>query len=182
MEKGEEVLNRNEMMHANISLILDSYHDIFSSFDPRPFGERALSIDFLDECKRAAREQENGIELILSLPRNKRSIGDELKIRKRLKEHFHKHFLEKQSAINRVKREGGMWIFIGSFLLILDTFMKTYIPESFLMNLVTILIEPASWFSFWEGLGKIFIHSKDNEPDFIFYRKMASANISFRSY
>lgn len=42
---------------AEISLVLDTYDDIFSDFDPRPYGERALSSDFLDEAKKAARDK-----------------------------------------------------------------------------------------------------------------------------
>ena len=40
------------MHESKMSLILDTYLDIFSSFDPRPYEERSLSDDFLDECKK----------------------------------------------------------------------------------------------------------------------------------
>ena len=49
------------LREGNISLILDSYNDMFSDFDPRSFSERALSDDFLSECKRAARDKDIGI-------------------------------------------------------------------------------------------------------------------------
>ena len=93
----EEVLQSELFKHGNISLILDSYNDIFSSFDPRPYNEKALSDDFLIECKRAARDKDDhGFELILSVPKLKRNVNDEFKIKKRLREHFHKHSLEKE--------------------------------------------------------------------------------------
>ena len=43
-EETEKLLQQSE-----ISLLLDSYDDIFSDFDPRPYNQRALSQDFLAE-------------------------------------------------------------------------------------------------------------------------------------
>lgn len=173
---------RDELEQASISLILDTYDDIFSDFDPRPYGERALSDDFLIECNRAARDKvEGGFELVLSMPRNKRSINDELRIKKRLIEHFRKHAMSKEIEVKKIKNEGLRWIGIGSSLMLALTFLETF-AKGFLINLLIIIMEPASWFSFWEGLGKIFIDSKAKQPDVDFYKKMASARIVFRSY
>jgi len=183
----EEEVSIDTFKQANISLILESYNDIFSSFDARSYSEKALSVDFLSECKRAARDKDNvGVELILSIPRAKRNLTDEVKIKHRLREHFHKHFLEKEKEIKKVKRNGLRWVFTGSFLLICNAILHTYLNQllmgNFLLNLVSLLAEPASWFSFWEGLGKIFIKSGDVEPEIAFYKKMASAQINFRGY
>ena len=73
MKEGEVI---KELRQANISLILDSYEDIFSSFDPREYSERALSDDFLIECNHAAMDKGEGIELILSMPKNKRNFNE----------------------------------------------------------------------------------------------------------
>lgn len=170
-----------EVKQANISLMLDSYEDIFSSFDPREYSERALSDDFLLECDHAARDKEKGIELILSMPKMKRIFSDEFKIKKRIKEHFKKHFAQKNKERISIKREGIVWIIIGSVLLFLNTFIKTY-SSSFFLNMLGLLIEPASWFSFWEGLAKIFIHAKADVPDYDFYKKMANVTVTFNGY
>lgn len=78
---------------ANISIILDNYDDIFSDFDPRPYSERALSHDFLRECKKASIDKDDtGLELRLMIPKDKRNFATELLIRKRLKAHFLKHY------------------------------------------------------------------------------------------
>jgi len=180
-EIKEERLQK-ELQHASISLVLDTYDDIFSDFDPRPFSERALSDDFLLECKKATHDKvEGGFELILSMPRKLRSIIDEAKIKKRLRDYFKKHSAEKQKEINKIKKEGLSWIIIGAVLMIATAFIRTY-TETFAINLITIIIEPASWFSFWEGLGKIFIESKKKQPEEEFYHKMSSVTITFRSY
>jgi hypothetical protein len=107
-----------EMIKAgNISLVLDSYDDIFSDFDPRPYSEKPLSDDFLIECKRAARDKEAGLELRLLVPKQKRNIYEEAKIKKRLKNHFQKHFHEKAKEIKALKREGFIWFFIGAIVM-----------------------------------------------------------------
>ena len=50
MEK-EHVINNpvSSPKEGNVSLVLESYNDIFSDFDPRNYSERALSDDFLIE-------------------------------------------------------------------------------------------------------------------------------------
>ena len=56
----EEFIERHAK-NGNISLILESYTDIFSDFDPRPYDQRTLSDDFLLECKKAVRRKNKTI-------------------------------------------------------------------------------------------------------------------------
>src|SRR3989338_7521089 len=78
---------------AEIYLRLEQYSDIFSDFDMRPFGRRALSIDFLEELKRAATDaDQGGIELMLHIPEKDRNESEEEVIKERLAVHFKKHF------------------------------------------------------------------------------------------
>ncbi len=180
VELKEERLTE-ELQKASISLVIDTYDDIFSDFDPRPFNERALSDDFLLECKRAARDKEEGLELLMAVPKDKRKTDDETKISKRLKDHFKKHYLEKQKEISKIKNEGWTWVFIGTVLMIVAGILETY-TAGFLINLLIIVLIPAGWFSFWEGFGKILIFAREKSPDQEFYRKMSSAKIEFRSF
>lgn len=169
------------LKEENIGLVLDGFQDIFSDFDPREYSEKTLSDDFLNECRKAAREKEDkDLELRLLLPKNKRNYSEEFIIKKRLKNHFLKHYQEKQKELKAVKREGFMWFFMGSVIMLCATFLLKY--EQFIFKYLTILGEPAGWFMFWEGLGKVFIYSKEKKPDFEFYKKMAHAKIMFSSY
>jgi hypothetical protein len=179
-ETSGELLSE-ELREANISLILDSYNDIFSDFDPRSYSERALSDDFLVECRRAARDKETGVELILSVPRNKRNLNDEFRIKKRIKDHFHRHHVEKEREIKKIKRDGFIWILIGILIniLVVSGFLNV---ESKLLHTIFGIFEVPSWFLIWEGLSKILLESRKFEPEYIFYRKMANAEIVFRSY
>jgi hypothetical protein len=174
---------------GNISLVLDSYDDLFSDFDPRPYSEKALSDDFLFECKRAAREKEKYLELRLLVPVHKRKIHEETIIRRRLKEHFKKHSKEEEKIVKKIKREGLYWCFIGSIVLIISTFLyefKLSLGSGFfsriLIDFLFIISQPAGWFIFWEGLGKIFIVSREKSSNYEFYKKMSEANINFFNY
>ena len=89
IQAKQELLAKSE-----ISLILDTYDDIFSDFDPRPYEERALSDDFLLEAKKASRDKATGtIELIFMMPAGKRDTHKESLIKRRLRDHFRKHYI-----------------------------------------------------------------------------------------
>ena len=178
---AEEVENL-EIKQGNISLILDSYNDIFSSFDPRSYLERALSDDFLDECKRAARDKDDAIELRLLIPKDKRNLKEEWKIRKRLHDHFQHHVHLEGKEIMRLKWEGTSWFIFGTVCVLIVSYLHQVISPGFLLTLLGVLIEPAGWFSLWEGLGKIFITAREKSPGLEFYEKMSRAEINFAEY
>jgi len=179
MEKGE--VSSEILRQGNISLILDSYDDIFSDFDPRPFSEKALSDDFLVECKRAARNKDDSVsELRLLLPSKKRNFKSELQIKKRLREHFRKHYFSEEKKIKKIKKQGILWVFIGGIFIFLASLF--YKSEGYLFNFIEILLTPAGWFTFWEGLGKIFIDAEEKKSNYIFYKKMISSRVLFGNY
>jgi len=176
MEEEKEV----EVKDKNIGLILDAYQDLFSDFDPRDFSQKAISDDFLIECKRATIDREEGFELNLLLPNEKRNFSDEIKIKKRLKLHFQKHYHEKEAEIKKIKKEGISWFIIGGLVMFGATFL--YEREEFFFRFLMIMSEPAGWFLFWEGLDKIFIDAKEKMIDYLFYKRMANAQINFKDY
>ena len=54
--------------------------------------------------------------------------------------------------------------------------------KTFWINLLFTIGEPAGWFSFWEGLGKIFIDPENKTPEYEFYKKMSETEITFFNY
>ncbi len=167
----------NSEFKEEIPLILNSYEDIFSDFDPRTFSQKALSGDFLLECKKASIDKKK-IELKLFIPRKKRNLKEEIKIKRRLKEHFKKHTKEKKKEIRKLKLNGIFWVVLGSVMMIVSAFFFTT-PSSFFLHLLATLVQPAGWFFLWEGLAKILITPKEKIPDYLFYKKMANSEISF---
>jgi hypothetical protein len=170
-----------QFREGNIALVLDSYDDLFSDFDPRPFSERTLSDDFLLEFRRAVRHSNEGIELRFLVPKKKRNLKSEFFIKKRLRAYFQNHLKEKQNEIRNIKLQGFFWILLGMIITAASTLFYEN-RTSPLFDVLLVLAQPAGWFSFWEGLGKIFILAKEKKPDLDFYKKVARANIFFTNY
>lgn len=168
---------------SEISLWLNHYDDIFSDFDSRPYSERALSDDFLAETKRASRDKrQGGIELSLLVPKDKRSIKHEMMIKKRLHEHFKKHYHLLHNELREVFVRGTFFAILGVITMFIASYILFNDPHTLSMKFLITFLEPAGWFFFWEGLGLMIFKSKIRDPDFVFYRKMSSCNVGFTSY
>jgi hypothetical protein len=169
---------------SEISLVLDSYDSIFSDFDPRTFDRRALSDDFLAELKRASKEKKSGvIEINFLIPLEKKKEETESKIRKRLREHFKRHYDLTKKEIDRVRTKGVIMVIVGLILsIIAAVFIYPNESNNILSNIILVLIEPAAWFTIWEGANKVFDTWKYLEQDLEFYRKMIKCEISFTAY
>jgi len=163
-----------------ITLALDSYGDIFSDFDPRGYAQKAVSDDFLQECKNASRDKNEGLELNFLIPKKQRNKNDENLIRQRLKNHFQRHYLiEKHIRKNKI-RQGIMWAVIGVGLLFFSSFI--HLRTEYIYNLMIVISEPAGWFVAWTGLDNIFSTIKEESHNYRFYSKMSKAKISFFNY
>jgi len=51
-----------------------------------------------------------------------------------------------------------------------------------LATFMIVLLEPAGWFLFWEGLNQMVFEAKKINPDLKFYTKMMKCRIEFLSY
>lgn len=167
--------------HEKINLVLDNYDDLFSDFDPRPYTERALSDDFLRECKKALKDKEHtlqNIEMHLLLPHKIRIARSEANIKKRLMHHFQKHFHEAHTELNQLYQSGVFMLIIGGIMIIMATFYDSDKP---LLSFLIVLFEPIGWFSLWTALDKLFRDVKEIKPESDFYRKMSQADIIFNT-
>lgn len=177
--------NENELLQkSEISLWLDSYDDLYSDFDPRPNSLRALSQDFLDESKRAVRYSKNNeFQLNLLIDEKLRDLKEEKIISERLHEHLQKHYKLQKKERQRIMRKGILFVIIGVCLLFLATYLLVnYGDLSYYMAFLLIVLEPAGWFFAWEGLDLAIFTSKDESPDYDFYKKMLKCEIKFDSY
>ncbi|MDP2642024.1 MAG: hypothetical protein Q8P21_01905 [bacterium] len=169
-----------------ISLKLEQYDDIFSDFDMRPYSRRALSVDFLDEIKRASTDKdESGIELLLHVPEEGRSESSEATIKERLWKHFDKHYGLLLTDKRRTIRQGLTMVSLGVIFMVAATFIIFEDPtDSLLLSFLVVFLEPAAWFLLWEGMDQIIFNSKEVNPELSFYRKMSvlPKNVYFKSY
>lgn len=169
-----------------VILQLDHYDDIFSDFDMRPYSKRALSVDFLDEIKRATGDANIGaVELVLHAPASQRNESHELLIKDRLAAHFRRHYdLLKKDKFRVLKRGWGM-VFVGIAFMIAATLVAHEgAEESILLSFLLIFLEPAAWFLLWEGMDQVIFHSKTITPELEFYKKMSHERsmVHFKSF
>lgn len=169
-----------------ISLKLEHYDDIFSDFDMRTYSSRALSVDFLDEIKRASKDKsKDGVELILHVPMALRDEFQEKTIVERITAHFAKHFGLLQKEKHSVMRLGISMVVLGIICMILATMVVFRDPtHDAILSFLVVFLEPAAWFLLWEGMDQIIFHSKNINPELEFYRKMSNSHshVSFKAY
>ena len=165
-----------------VSLWLDTYEDIFSDFDPRPYAHRALSEDFLAEARRAVLDRRDEVpELLFLVPAPARNLNDEIIIRRRLRDHFRRH----AERLARERRR-GIWrslaIATAGLAVMMTSALLRRQPETVARTLLYVALEPAGWFAVWFGLDQLFYGTRELAREHAFYRKMARADVVFAAY
>jgi len=182
-EFEEEKLKEDLLKMSEISLWLDTYDDIFSDFDPRPFSQRSVSVDFLDELKRASREKVSGqIEIKFLIPDKDRKTDIDLQIKKRLKDHFKRHYEDLKKEKSKEFGHGFFVAGIGFILMFAAVLLQFWLGQKMLTIILTTLFEPAGWFMMFYGFDNAFYGVKERQPEIDFYEKMSKAEVSFISY
>ncbi|HEY0745026.1 MAG TPA: hypothetical protein VGD40_26355 [Chryseosolibacter sp.] len=166
-----------------VTLWIDSYSDIFSDFDPRPFSDRMISDDFLAQFQRASREIKGDIAILrLLVPEGTQKEEHERVIKKRLHSFFLTMFRQIAEEIKEV-RTRGVYFIIASMVLMLITSYISYLELSgFHINVLLVLFEPGSWFLFWTGLESLTSTSRARKKEIGFYSKLSNIHIEFSSY
>jgi len=147
--------------------------------------KRALSVDFLDEIKRAANDKsDDGIEFILNVLQSERDENREAVITNRLFAHFMRHRDLLQKDKRKVLKRGIVMIVLGIISMIGATLVLSQDSKELLASFLVIFLEPAAWFLLWEGSDQILFNSKEINPELDFYRKMSDSRgkIEFRGY
>jgi hypothetical protein len=164
-------------LEGDIQIVLDSYDDIFSDFDAREYSVKSISEDFLDECKKATSQKKEVNNLKFFIPKNKRNAGEEIKIKKRLKDHFNRHLIMERRENEKQNLIGFNWFIAGCVLTVLTVILMN--TENFGLRILVNIAHPGGWFFFWEGLGKLLLDRKERYENYYFYKKMNSAIITF---
>lgn len=163
-----------------VNILLDSYDDIFSDFDPSPYSERALSDDFIVELKKnSVNKSHNKVSLKLLLPANMRNQKDEKVIIKRLHSNFKNVHFNLESEVRRNYSKGLMLTLFGIITMIIASYISFLKPEKYPVHFLLVLFEPAGWFLLWTGLDTLVYSSKDTKKDLDFYKIMTKAKINY---
>jgi hypothetical protein len=185
VENDEDYLeaNRLSMLHnSEISIITDGYGDIFSDFDPRSFEVRELSVDFLDEVKRASKQKANSVELKIMVPKAKCKHKEEEVIRRRICAYFKGGLHHIHSQLDSMRSKSIWYIAAGMVLMLLATYVSSLGTQSFISKFLFVFFEPAGWFIFWTGLEILLVKMAEKKDDHEFYRKLSNCKISFVPY
>lgn len=183
---GSKALTKEDkeglLAEGEISLILDTYDDIFSDFDPRPFDRRALSDDFLSAAKKAALDKEGALELHFLIPRSQRNADRETIIRQRLHAHFRKHHEMLQKEIEQTKKKGIRMALAGIVMIIIASYLLSLSSSAWWVYVLIVILEPAGWFTAWTGMDEMYYTTRQKRPEIGFYEKMMHATIMFTVY
>lgn len=178
LDEKKKLLSKSEL-----SIWLDTYDDIFSDFDSRPFSERTLSDDFINEAKKMAKEKSTGvIELKLLMPSHQRQKNTEEIIIKSLHIHFRRFAHLLQEEMKQARKKGFLLSVLGVSIMICAVYLAGISEKNFLINASRVIMEPAGWFFVWTGFDHIFYESRKKKPEFNFMNRMAHAEIKFLSF
>lgn len=167
-----------------ITIWLDTYDDIFSDFDPREFNHRALSDDFLQELKKIAREDDEHQELQeihLLIPTTVRNKQSEEIISQRLHQYFRKNHQRLREELNKARITALLLILSGLAFLLLAGFISFLHPQSVVLHLVMVTLEPAGWFFAWMGYDNLVNTLPKKKSDLEFQQRMSRNKIVFRA-
>ena len=168
---------------AEISILLNSYGDIFSAFDPSEYSERALSDDFILQAQKFSKTRDgNKMSLKLLLPASARSEQDEKVIIKRLHSHFKDAYQQVKNEVRKANRKGIIFTIIGIALMLTASYLSYMRVENYHLHFLLVLFEPAGWFLLWAGLDYLVYQSKSTKKDLNFYSKMTKSEIKFFTY
>lgn len=168
------------MKATEVNILLSSYNDIFSDFDPSSYSDRTLSDDFIHQAKKIAQNKgENNISLTFFLPVDKRNPQEEKIITARLSSFFkslHNHF---DLMLRKLTKTGILLTIAGIILMIAASYLSFTQPDRYHLHLLLVLFEPAGWFMLWMGLDHLVYASKETKVELSFYSKMQKSEIIF---
>jgi hypothetical protein len=133
-----------------IAIALDTYDDLFSDFDIRGYGVRALSKDFLDELRVRLRRSwtKPNLSIVLLIPAKGRSAKNE----KLIVERIHAFFAERQEHYRREDKKAMLrsllFVAIG---LALSVAANIFVQRIATLPLFNDFILIPSWFFVWSG-------------------------------
>ena len=169
---------------GEVSILLDSYDDVFSDFDPSAYSERTLSDDFIIQAKKFSRNKSGNkkMSLRLLLPANKRNEHEEKMIVKRLHSYFKSVHQQLEAEVRKTNKRGLILTLIGITIMIAASYISFMKPEKYHVHFLLVLFEPAGWFLLWAGLDHLVYSSKETKKDLDFYLRMTKSEIKFFTY
>ena len=179
---SEKKIEQREKDLREIAIVIDTWDDIFSDFDPRPLSERMVSSDFINELRKRYKETRLGdFRITIYASPSLKHAETERIVNKRLKQHFRQKFLQKKKILVYIRARGIIFVITGicslSFLT-LATYYKFL--HDLTIQLLGIVLMPLGWFGLWEGFSKLIDTSPALIDDERLYEKLSRAKYDFK--
>lgn len=183
MKSDKIIVTEGPLKVSKVGIWLDSYDNFFSDFDPRIYSQRVISQDFLSQTKSITMDFKKGpIEITFLIPEKKRNKTTEKIIKERLRKHFKSETENIKKQKTGYLKKGFLSFFVGITLMFVSSLIIFTGEETYLNTLLTVVFDPAGWFSAWYGLDMIFYTAQAENKDLEFYKKMSKVRIEFYSY
>jgi len=166
----------------DVNIWIDSYEDLFSDFDPRPFTERAVSDDFISEMNKFTEEKDERVRTLrFQIPEKMRDEKAERIIINRLTNDFRREYLRFAEEVKTGRRRAFFIALFGMISLMIALIFTTAEGNKLGYNLLRTIFEPAGWFMVWTGLDKLFFGGKNQKRKRNFYERLEKCKVEFDS-
>lgn len=174
----EKRLSRN----SQVGLSIDTYDDLFSDFDPRSYKERQLSEDFLAELRRFFFDKNpDSLDVVFLIPARMRKAATEAIIKRRLHIYFQKKNREAAASVRHARSRNLLKTAISVVLMVCTGYLATKAGQVLWMNIVKVIVEPASWFLFWTSLEQLLGTRRNLARELHYFHRLSECKIVFLS-
>lgn len=165
-----------------VQIWLDSYDDMFSDFDPRPYSKRMWSDDFIVQIRKVIKDHSKKVSVLrILLPVKEKQETVEGVLIKRLSKFFEQRGAEISQSRKETINKGILYILMGIVVMLTTEYLSYINKDNFSWHLLLRVFEPLGWFLLWMGLD-IIVDSRKSIHDISFFSKLASARIEFAVY
>jgi hypothetical protein len=163
-----------------VAIALDTYDDLFSDFDIRGYGERALSRDFLDELGVRLRRLrlKPGLDIVFLLPSERRKEADERLIIERIRGFYADRREHYRREDVKSKRRACAFIAIG---LALSVAANSIAGRLGFFPLFNDFILIPSWFFVWSGFEALIKNRDEINRKKKYYAALYESRTFFRA-
>src|SRR3989338_2767113 len=154
---SDKIIEQRESDLREIAIVIDTWDDIFSDFDPRPLSDRMVSSDFINELRKCYKETRLGdFRITIYASPSLKHAETERIVNKRLKQHFRQKFLQKKKILVYIRVRGIIFVITGICSLSYLTLATYYkFLHELAIQLFGIILMPLGWFGLWEGFSKL---------------------------
>lgn len=165
-----------------VQIWLDTYDDMFSDFDPRPYSKRMWSDDFITQIKKVIRDRVKKVIILrILLPVKEKNEKVEIILVERLSEFFK----QRKQEVIKVRKESFYrsfyYITAGIASMLITEYLSFIYQNKFSWHFFLGIFEPLGWFLIWTGLDIIIVTRKELH-DITFFSKIAGSKIEFAMY